>query len=157
MDLPNGYGLRAKYLPVLIILLSFFFISGCDNAQGKAERVDAERQVERLHRLANAGDYLPCYVSMGPEFKKAMSEAQFIDFMGEIKKQAGQYKQGQLKNSTLHNGNRLILTYYSEYSAKSIIEVFGFDKTENGLELSYYNADVYGHFKFNQMGQAVNK
>jgi len=118
---------------MILICVIFFWIyiisSPLEDDEGI--RFEAQNKVVYIQELYNQGKINEIYNNTTNDFKKIITENDFIDFMKRKKEVLGNLNELKLTYSNVINHNVVILTYRSTYDNYSLIEDYKFIRKNN--------------------------
>lgn len=129
----------------LFILLVLFLVSACAVTEGTDQ---AEFEVDRFHKLYNAGDYKQIYQRSHDEFKGFVSTDQLTQILQKLSHSLGQHRSSHLINwsinsSFLGNGTKITVVFSAEYEfSNEVRETFTFYKNDNVMKLYNFNVSA---------------
>jgi hypothetical protein len=115
-------------------------IGGCDVARARTVGVN---EGARFRQLLNAEKYSEIYASASTEFRRTVTERQWIASCAETQRKLGQWKGSTLKDSEVilvDSGGYIVnVNYATEFATGSAIELLSFFVIEGTPSLRLYN------------------
>lgn len=99
-------------------------LGGCSFAEDKGR---GERAVEHFHDLYGPARYSEIYVDTTEGFREAATEAEFVEFLGAIRRKLGGVRQSELTDVTVNwsgDGTSIWMSYETEYELGHATEQF---------------------------------
>lgn len=125
----------------VVLFISFFCLLGCDDNLHVVEG-----KIGFIQDQYNKGGFKETYSTTSDEFKKAMSEADFIKLMIDKNRVLGHYQSSKVLFTQDINNSVVRITYLSVYDKFTLAEEFTFKKniSSHEYELAGYLLDNGG-------------
>ena len=127
-----------------LLIITFIFAAltvSCSLTKGKEQ---GERAVEQFHQQFNAEQYQEIYRQGDDKFREAVSEAEFVEFLGAVKRKIGSVSKatqsGWHVNATMM-GTVVTLGYEVEFSDGKGVEQFSFLVSGEQAKLLRYDVN----------------
>lgn len=128
---------------LLIIGIIFLFLTISCSSMMKGQQL-AESAVENFHSQFNAGKYSEIYYQADDEFKKSVTEKEWIELLEAVRRKLGTVTNATSSGSnvkTTNAGTVATVTYNVEFSEGKGTEQFVFHVTDDKALLYNYNVN----------------
>ena len=106
------------------LLVLAVLLGGCSFAEDKGR---GERAVARFHHLFALSEYSQIYADTTEGFREAATEAEFVEFMGAVRRKLGNVRACELTGLEVNwdgEGTSLWLSYHTAYELGEATEQF---------------------------------
>ncbi len=126
----------------IIAVVLFFLVVGCGSTM-KGKKL-AESEIEKFHAQYNAKQYREIYNQTDNEFKKSVTESQWIELLAKVDRKLGAVKTSSSSNwnvNTKTDGTFATVTCEVEFAAGKGTEEFMFRITDDKALLLNYEVN----------------
>jgi len=123
------------------LLLLAVLLGGCSFAEDKDR---GERAVVRFHELFGTSRYAEIYVDTTEGFREAATEAEFVEFLGAIRRKLGNVRESELTGIEVNwdsDGTSIYLSYDTTYELGKATEQFVWVVEGEKARLESYQID----------------
>jgi hypothetical protein len=123
------------------LLLLAVLLGGCSFGEDKDR---GERAVARFHELFGASRYADIYVDTTANFREGATEAEFVEFMGAVRRKLGDVRETELTGLEVNwdsDGTSVYLSYDTTYELGKATEQFVWVVEGEKAQLESYQID----------------
>ena len=123
------------------LLLLAVLLGGCSFAEDKNR---GERAVARFHHLFTVSEYSEIYADTTEGFREAATEAEFVEFMGAVRRKLGNVRACELTGVEMNwdsGGTSIWLSYHTAYELGDATEQFVWVMDGEKARLESYQID----------------
>ena len=123
------------------LLLLAVLLGGCSFGEDKDR---GERAVARFHELFGASQYSELYVDTTENFREAATEAEFLEFLGAVRRKLGNVRESELTDIEVNwdgDGTSIWLSYDTAYELGNATEQFVWIMEGEKIMLDGYQID----------------
>ena len=123
------------------LLLLAVLLGGCSFGEDKDR---GERAVARFHELFGASQYSELYVDTTEAFREAATEAEFVEFLGAVRRKLGNVRESELTDIEVNwdgDGTSIWLSYDTAYELGNATEQFVWIMEGEKIMLDGYQID----------------
>jgi hypothetical protein len=123
------------------LLLLAVLLGGCSFAEDKGR---GERAVARFHELFGTSRYSEIYTDTTEGFREATTEAEFVEFLGAIRRKLGEVRETELTGLEVNwdsNGTSIYLSYDTTFELGKATEQFVWVMEGEKARLESYQID----------------
>ena len=123
------------------LLLLAVLLGGCSFVEDKDR---GERAVARFHELFGASQYSELYVDTTEAFREAATEAEFVEFLGAVRRKLGNVRESELTDIEVNwdsDGTTIWLSYDTGYELGNATEQFVWIMEGEKIMLDGYQID----------------
>jgi hypothetical protein len=123
------------------LLLLALLLGGCSFGEDKDR---GERAVARFHELFGTSRYSELYVDTTENFREAATEAEFVEFLGAVRRKLGNVRESELTDIEVNwdgDGTSIWLSYDTAYELGNATEQFVWIVDGEKARLETYQID----------------